>query len=248
MGGRWCALALMIKEKQLISRWRFLGGAALRAILYHLLTSLATLLVIIYLTLFGLILAERGRERLPAQPLDALGEALGRTGAYLTNHPTTYYWHKQDMPVGDVVGAAFVHSAGLLIAALGIAVIIGVPLGMSAALARRRRRAILIIGLSTLGMSIPSFMLGMLFWVVNIQLYRLGLPRLPVTGFGWDEHMVMPALVLAARPLAQIAQVTYVTLSAVLGQDYIRTAQSKGLRQRVVLLRHALRNTLIPII
>ena len=238
----------MIKEKQLISRWRFLGGAALRAILYHLLTSLATLLVIIYLTLFGLILAERGRERLPAQPLDALGEALGRTGAYLTNHPTTYYWHKQDMPVGDVVGAAFVHSAGLLIAALGIAVIIGVPLGISAALARRRRRAILIIVLSTLGMSIPSFMLGMLFWVVNIQLYRLGLPRLPVTGFGWDEHMVMPALVLAARPLAQIAQVTYVTLSAVLGQDYIRTAQSKGLRQRVVLLRHALRNTLIPII
>lgn len=193
-------------------------------------------------------MAERGRERLPARPLDALGEAVGRTVAYLTHHPTAYYWHKQDVPVGDVVGAAFVNSAGLLIAALGIAVVIGVPLGISAALARRRRRAILVIVLSTLGMSIPSFMLGMLFWVVTIQLYRLGLPRLPVTGFGWDEHMVMPALVLATRPLAQIAQVTYVAFSTVLGQDYIRTAQSKGLRQRVVLLRHALRNALIPII
>lgn len=220
----------------------------MRATLYRLLTSLATLLVIIYLTLFGLIMAERGRERLPAEPLNALGEALEHTVVYLIHHPTTYYWHKQDMPVGDVVGTAFVNSAGLLIAALGIAVIIGVPLGLSAALARRRRRAILIIVLSTLGMSIPSFMLGMLFWVVNIQLYRLGLPRLPVIGFGWDEHMVMPALVLAMRPLAQIAQVTYVALSHVMGQDYIRTAQSKGLRQRVVLLRHALRNAFIPII
>lgn len=231
-----------------IRHWRFLVASALRAALYHILTSLATLLVIIYLTLFGLIMAERGRERLPAEPLNALGEALGRTVAYFTHHPMTYYWHKQDVPVGDVVGAAFVNSAGLLMAALGIAVVIGVPLGASAALARRRRRAIAVIVFSTLGMSIPSFMLGMLLWVVNIQLYRLGLPRLPVTGFGWDKHLVMPALVLATRPLAQIAQVTYVTLSTVLGQDYIRTAQSKGLRHRVVLLRHVLRNALIPII
>ncbi len=193
-------------------------------------------------------MAERGRERLPAEPLNALGEALEHTVAYLIYHPTTYYWHRQDVPVGDVVGTAFVNSAGLLIAALGIAVVIGVPLGASAALARRRRRAITVIVLSILGVSIPSFMLAMLFWVVNIQLYRLGLPRLPVIGFGWDEHMVMPALVLATRPLAQIAQMTYVALSNVMGQDYIRTAQSKGLRHRVVLLRHALRNALIPII
>lgn len=210
-------------------------------------TSLATLLVIIYLTLFGLIMAERGRERLPAEPLNALGEALDRAVAYLTNHPVTYYWHKQDVPVGDVVGAAFANSAGLLAVALGVAVVLGVPLGISAALARRRRRAVVVILLSILGVSIPSFMLAMLFWVMDIQLYRWGLPRLPATGFGWDEHMVMPALVLATRPLAQIAQVTYVTLSGVLGQDYIRTAQSKGLRHRAVLVRHALRNALVPI-
>jgi peptide/nickel transport system permease protein len=89
----------------------------------------------------------------------------------------------------------------------------------------------------------------MLLWVVNIQVHRrFGVPVLPATGFGWDAHLVMPALVLAARPLAQIAQVTYVSLSEVLGEDYIRTARAKGLHWRVVRNRHALRNALIPIL
>jgi ABC-type dipeptide/oligopeptide/nickel transport system permease component len=198
--------------------------------------------------LFGLIMAERGRERLPAQPLNALGEAFNRTVAYTTNHPTTYYWHKEDAPVGDVVGDAFGKSAGLLVIALGIAIVLGLPLGISAALARRGPRSAVVIVLSILGVSIPSFMLAMILWIASFELNRRGVLRLPPTGFGWDAHMVMPALVLATRPLAQIAQVTYVTLANVLGEDFIRTARSKGLRQRVVLVRHALRNALVPII
>ena len=71
---------------------------------------------------------------------------------------------------------------------------------------------------------------------------------LPPTGFGWDEHAIMPALVLAARPLAQIVQITYVSLMDVLRQDYIRTAHAKGLRQRWVIVRHALRNVLVPVL
>ncbi len=230
-------------------RLDFLNNPALRSILCRLGTSLVTLVIIAYLTLFGLILAERGQERLPADPVGAAGAALVRTVTYLTNHPTTYYWHKETVAVIELIAVLFGRSAGLLLIALGIAVAVGVPLGMVAALTQRRRQTLLVLLLSILGVSTPSFLLAMLLWVIDIQLYqRLAIPPLPPTGFGWDGHAVMPALVLAARPLAQIAQVTYVSLSNVLGQDYIQTAQSKGLRQRVVIGRHALRNILVPIL
>ncbi len=235
----------------------FVGGVALvvrrsrkfRVVLRRLGVSLVTLLVIAYLTLFGLTMAERGREGLPAKPLNAAGEALLRTFIYVTDHPTTYYWHKYNPPALELVVTTFGHSVGLLLVSLGAAAALGVPLGIAVALARRRRGASLVLLLSVLGVSTPSFLLAMLFWVVNIQIHRrFNISMLPPTGFGWDAHLVLPALVLAARPLAQIAQVTYVSLSDVLGEDYIRTARAKGLRERVVRNRHALRNVLIPIL
>ena len=71
---------------------------------------------------------------------------------------------------------------------------------------------------------------------------------LPPTGFGWDLHLVLPALVLATRPMAQIAQVTYVNLASVLDKEYITAAKARGVPDRLVLYIHALRNTLIPIL
>ena len=218
-------------------------------ILRRLGTSLVTLLVIAYLTLFGLIMAERGREGLPAEPLSAAGEALLRTVTYLTDHPASYYWHKYETTALELVATTFGHSAGLLLVSLGAAAALGVPLGIAVALARRKGGASLVLLLSILGVSTPSFLLAMLLWVANIQIHRrFNVPALPPTGFGWDTHMVMPALVLAARPLAQIAQVTYVSLSEVLKEDYVRTARAKGLPWRVVRNRHELRNVLIPIL
>jgi ABC-type dipeptide/oligopeptide/nickel transport system permease component len=223
--------------------------ADFRSILRRLGIALATLLVIAWLTMFGLILAERGRQGLPAQPLNAAGEALRRTAAYLLGHPATFYWHRENVSALDLILTLFGRSAGLLLYSLGIATVIGVPLGMMVALFRRVPAAPLVLLLSVLGISTPSFLLAMLLWVVNIQVYRqFGTAPLPPTGFGWDAHLVMPTLVLAARPLAQIVQVTYVSMSNVLGEDYVRTAQAKGLAQRVVLGRHALRNVLIPIL
>jgi ABC-type dipeptide/oligopeptide/nickel transport system permease component/Zn-dependent M28 family amino/carboxypeptidase len=220
-------------------------------ILRRLGTSVAILLAIAYLTLFGLLMAERGREGLPAEPLRAAVETLFRLGDFLAEHPRTYYWHREDVSASGLVLALFGRSAGLLLLALGVAAAVGVPLGIAAALLRRARAASLVLLLSILGISTPSFLLAMLFWILNVQMSRwLGLDTapLPPTGFGWDAHVVMPALVLATRPLAQIVQITYVSMRDVLGQDYIRTACAKGLPWRVVLGRHALRNVLIPVL
>jgi ABC-type dipeptide/oligopeptide/nickel transport system permease component len=221
----------------------------LRLVFRRIVSMLGTLLVIAYLTSLGLILAERGREHLPAQPLNAVLEALVRLGQYLFAHPQTYYWHKANLPAFGLVSEILGNSAVLLLFSLGLAVLIGVPLGIAAALSKHKSTASVMMLVSVLGVSTPSFLLGMLFWVVNIQIYRwFNVSLLPSVGFGLDAHLIMPALVLAMRPLAQIAQVTYVTVTDVLRQDYIRTAKAKGVPEFLIRYRHAMRNVLIPVL
>lgn len=208
-----------------------------------------TLLAIILLTSFGLTMAERGRQGLPSEAWRAVGDTLRWAGGYLVDHPATYSWHKQTVAAPALVLTVLGRSAGLLLLSLGVAAALGVPLGIAAALNRRKGGGPFAVLLSILGMSTPSFLLAMLLWVINIGVHRtFQTAVLPAAGFGWDAHVVMPAIVLAARPLAQVAQVTYVAMSEQLDQDYVRTAKAKGLAPRAVLNRHALRNILIPIL
>lgn len=219
----------------------------LRLITRRLLSTLATLLVIAYLTSFGLILAERGRQHLPAQPGQAFVQAMLRTAAYTVSHPTAYFWHKQELSSLHLVAQTLQNSAVLLLLALAVAFLLGLPLGFAAALAKRRVSSASIMLISVLGTSTPSFLFAMFLWVVNIWVHRqFDIQVLPAAGFGWDAHMIMPVLVLSMRPLAQIAQVTYVTLQDILRQDYIRTAHAKGLSWHMVRNRHILPNILIP--
>ena len=222
---------------------------AVRALGRRLLTTLVIVLAIAYLTQLGLLMAERGRQGVPAALWSAAGQALGATADYLFHHPATYYWQKAYQPAFALVWTFFSRSAGLLLVSLLLATLIGVPVGIGVARSGRARNRSLVLLLSILGVSTPSFILAMLFWMLNISVHRtFDITVLPQTGFGWDAHLLMPALVLAARPLAQIVQVTYLTLADVLGQDYIRVAYSKGLSDRGVLLRHALRNVWIPVL
>jgi peptide/nickel transport system permease protein len=215
----------------------------------RVLKMLITLLVIVYLTQYLLIMADRGRNGLPAQPIEALGEAFTHSVHYFVDHPQTYYWHKDNIPAVQLVGDTAAKSAGLLIFSLGLATLIGTPLGVFIALSKRTRSRNFMLLISVLGTSLPSFLLAMLLWVVNIQLHNsLNTAALPITGFGWDAHLIMPALVLMARPLAQIAQVTYVTLSDIMRQDFIRLAYAKGFSRFAVVNRHALKNAAIPIL
>jgi ABC-type dipeptide/oligopeptide/nickel transport system permease component len=175
--------------------------------------AVITLLVIAYLTLLGLLFAERGREHLPAKPLDAMQQSALKLIDYLFHHPATYIWNRQITPAYELISAILGRSAGLLLGSMAVALVLGVLLGVGTALSKRKLSAAVVLSLSVLGISTPSFLLAMLFWVANIYIHNTyKIKVLPSAGFGWDAHMVLPILVLAMRPMAQIAQVTYVSL------------------------------------
>ena len=208
-------------------------------------------IAIAFLTLTGIFLAEQGKQGTPVSILKTLYEGVYRTFSYFVHHPTTYYWHKENIPAIKVVGELFLNSAGLLLTSLLIAGFLGIFFGAAAALTRRKNITPVILLISVLGISTPSFLMAMLLQIINVDFIRwvnLSKTILPPQGFGWDLHLVLPALVLSARPLAQIMQVTHLSLSQALEEDYVRTARSKGARLTRVIFRHIFRNTLIPIL
>ncbi len=224
----------------------------MRMILGRLANSLLILFGIAFLTLLGLFLAQQGRKGLPANLLGGSLQTLRELADYLLHHPQTYIWHKEIVPAGALVWSVFRNSAGLLLVSLAIATLLGGGLGILTAQMRNRKSAApLMVLFSLIGVSTPTFLFGMLLWALNVQVMRmLGMTRapLPQIGFGWDKHLILPALVLAARPFAQIMQVTYVNMAKALDQEYIRAARGKGIPHRVIIYRHALRNILIPIL
>jgi len=208
-------------------------------------------LAIAFLTLTGIFLAEQGKQGTPVSFFMVLQEGIRRTFSYFIHHPSTYYWHKENVPSIKVVGELFLNSAGLLLTSLLVASTLGILFGLAAALTRRKKIAPVILLTSVLGISTPSFLMAILLQMINVKAYQwLNLSKaiFPPHGFGWGKHLVLPALVLSARPLAQIMQVTYLTLSQALEEDYVRTARSKGAGLSRVLFKHTFRNTLIPIL
>ncbi len=151
--------------------------------------------------------------------------------------------------VAEVLPTILAKSFGLLAVVLLAATLVGVVLGILAAGRRRSNWSLMTLLASIVGVSVPSFFAALLLQLAAIRLTQIaGRPILPVGGFGWDKHILMPALVLAARPIAQIARVTFVSVSDVLDQDYVRTAHSKGLPARWVMIVHVIRNAAIPIL
>jgi len=140
----------------------------------------------------------------------------------------------------------------LALMAVAIAAGIGVPCGVVSAVFRGRMLDQLFTGLAMLGASVPSFWFGL----VLMQLFAVGLAWFPVSGYGDPgatllERMyflVLPATVLGVLNSALIIRFTRASMLDVLGEDYVRTARAKGLSESVVVLKHALRNALVPIV
>lgn len=125
-----------------------------------------------------------------------------------------------------------------------IAIILGIYLGTVSALHQGKWQDGLVMVLATLGITIPSFVLAILM----IYLFAVKLSWLPATGFDGPSNYVLPVIALSAASTAYIARLTRSSLLDVIRQDYIRTATAKGLAKNVVTFKHALRNSLIPVI
>lgn len=149
----------------------------------------------------------------------------------------------QDRGVTEILLDGLPKTATLGGVAFLIAILIGVPLGMAAALKQNSIIDYIAVFFSTLFASIPGFVLG----IFLVLIFSVTLHLLPTGGWGTIDHVIMPAFALAALPAAYIARVTRASMLDVLRQDYIRTARAKGLAEYVVLVRHTLRNALIPV-
>ncbi len=152
-------------------------------------------------------------------------------------------------PVTTELGRALPKSLGLLAFALTLATLVGLSLAIAAAFRRASRFSELLLFTSVLGISTPSFFAAMLLIWFGVWLYQnTGRHLIPISGFGWDLHLLLPALVLAARPTAAVTRLSFNALVEILESDYIRTAVAKGLRPSLILLQHVLRNAGVPIL
>jgi len=125
-----------------------------------------------------------------------------------------------------------------------LAILLGVPMGIIAALRQNSWLDYVITSIASLGFAVPNFALAIVFITVISDIYHL----LPTGGWGTPQQLIMPVTAYALFPMSQIARYTRVSVLEVLRADYIRTAKAKGLPARRVVWRHVLRNALLPMI
>jgi len=147
-------------------------------------------------------------------------------------------------PVAKVIGDRLPSTVELASAALLLSVTVGVALGLIAAVKRNSPIDRLVMLFSLGGVSIPSFF----FAILLILLFSVTLGLVPATGSGSLDRLILPMLVLGYEGTGLIARLTRASLLDVLGREYVRTAHAKGLPPRTVLLGHAMRNALIPVV
>jgi peptide/nickel transport system permease protein len=175
-----------------------------------------------------------------------------------------YFWYLGRLLRGDLgrslmtkrsvareITSVFHHTAMLAIAGILVSLVIGIPIGVVAALRRHTWLDYVTMTIAVLGVSVPVFWLAMVLMLI----FSLHLGLLPSIGVGeegnpWSllKHLVLPALALGMYHSGLLARLTRAAMLEVICQDYIRTARAKGLAEWVVLIRHALRNALMPIV
>ena len=150
----------------------------------------------------------------------------------------------QDRTVNDIVADGFLVTVQLGIMAFFLSIIVGIPLGIVAALGHNRWPDYLTTSVSIIGIATPSFIIAILLIIV----FSVQLGWFPTGGWKGPEYWVLPTIALAGFPIAVIARYTRASMLEVTRKDYIRTAHSKGLRNNSVVTRHMIRNALIPVV
>jgi len=146
--------------------------------------------------------------------------------------------------VAEIMVETFPVSLLLGSMALGIAVVGGVTLGVLAAVYQNHSWDYVSVSVAAVGVSIPNFVLGVFF----IVLFSFVIPIFPTGGWGSPREWVLPTITLALAPMGIIARFTRSSMIEVIRSDYVRTARAKGLAERPVILRHVLKNALIPVV
>lgn len=155
-------------------------------------------------------------------------------------------------PVIDMIGRRMEPTISLALTTITLSIIIAVPLGVIAAWKHGTIIDHLVMALSVLGFSVPVFVIG----YVMISVFAMDLKWFPVQGFrpigegigAFLERIALPTFTLTLLYIALIARITRTSMLEILGEDYVRTARAKGLDERKVLMRHALRNCSVPIV
>lgn len=220
-------------------------------------------------------------ERATDENVEALRERLGFNEPL---HEQYFLWAgrmlrgdlgntvRGNIPVKNELRNRFPATIELSLAALTLATLVGVPVGILSAIKRNSLLDTLSMFGALFGVSIPIFVLGLLLifyvgvdreWLPFVGRLSSGIELERVTGLltidalldgNWKafrdalEHLILPAITLSTIPLAVIARITRSAMLEVLNQDYIRTAHAKGLRYRTVVIRHAFRNALLPVV
>src|SRR5262250_2568038 len=231
----------------------------MRSVIARRLLQATAALIVVLLVVFACLLATGDPVDLLAPPEATEHDKALLRRAYGLDRPVVYQfgafvWRAargdfgrslfSDRPALALVSERLPASLELALASTVIAVAIGVPLGIVAAMRRATVVDQIVIAVALLGQSVASFWLALML----ILLFAVSLQWLPVSGRdGWTS-LILPAVALSFWLLALLARLTRSEMLEVLEQDYIRTAQAKGVGLVTILVRHALRNALIPLV
>lgn len=222
------------------------------------LAAIGTLCVVIAAVFFATRLSGNAADYLLPPGIDAQTKQLMITQMGLDQPILGQFWRylqgllTGDMgislyerrPVINIYAERLPNTLMLFAYALGLAVVLGLPLGLAAALNRGNAIGGAIMSVAFVGYATPNFVLA----IIMILVFSFNLHWLPSSGSMTPIHFLMPAIVLAAPMLAEVIRFTRNALLDVLGQDYLRTARAKGLPEYLVVGKHALRNAAIPVV
>ncbi len=235
----------------------------IKYILKRILYAFITLLVLVTLTFFMMRLLPGdpfiGEKAIPETTMKALNTKYGldkpmyqQLVMYMRNvfkgdlGLSIHY----NRPVTDIIAQAFPYSFDLGMRSLIFATITGILLGIVAAVKRGTKWDTISMFFAIIGVSVPGFIVGALLqYFLGLKLFQwTGIRFFPITGWSTFSSKILPAFALSFASLATISRLMRTSMLDVLGQDYIKTAKSKGLSQKKIIWKHAVRNAIMPVI
>lgn len=231
----------------------------LKYTLGRILSGIITIFLLITVTFFLMRAIpgspfSKGEQGMPAEVLERLNEKYGfdkplyqQYFAYLRNILKGDFgesFKKVNNSVNDMIGRGFPVSARVGAVAIVVSLLVGLSLGILSAIKRGGVLDGMAMVLATVGVSIPTFVTSVLLLYLFAGVLRV----LPTYGLATWKHYILPVTCLSFHPIAYITRMTRSSMLEVMEMDYIRTARAKGVREIMVIVKHGLRNAILPVV